>query len=75
LEFRSEPYLGREKPSEFRSKQFLGIEKPSEFDYEPFLGEKKPRNSVLNHFQKRKNFGFCSESFSEEKNWGKGDFC
>jgi hypothetical protein len=69
-EFCSEPFLGREKPSEFCSEQFLGREKPTEFHSELFLEEKtsafcslpiseekKPRNSVLNHFQKRKNLG------------------
>jgi hypothetical protein len=65
----SKPFLGREKPSEFHSEPFLGREKPIEFRSEPFLDDKtselyserfseakKPRNSVLNHFQKRKNF-------------------
>jgi hypothetical protein len=69
LEFCSEPFLGREKPSEFRSELFLGrnpqncvpnhfwMTKTSELHSEPFLEEKNPRNSVLNHFRKRKNLG------------------
>jgi hypothetical protein len=55
-EFLSEPFLGREKTWEFRSKPFSD-EKTSEFCSELFLKEKKPRNSVPNHFRKRKTFG------------------
>jgi hypothetical protein len=67
LEFCSEPFLGREKPSEFWSESFadeinlgipfqtiFGIEKTSQFRFVPFSEEKKPPNSVLNHFRKRK---------------------
>jgi hypothetical protein len=38
--FRSEPVLGREKPSEYRSNPFSD-EKNTEFYTEPFLEEKK----------------------------------
>jgi hypothetical protein len=77
MEFRSEPFLGREKPSEFHSELFLGREKPSEYCSKPFLPqnsvlnhfseEKNPRNSVPNHFWMRKTSEFPSEPFLEEK--------
>jgi hypothetical protein len=68
-EFHSVPFLVREKPLEFRSELFLdeknlgipfqtifGREKTSELRSEPFSEEKKLRNSVPNHFRKRKKF-------------------
>jgi hypothetical protein len=73
LEFRSELFLGREKPSEYCSEPFLGREKSSEFCSEPFLGREKldeedvgiPFRTI---FGREKTSEFRSESFSEEKN-------
>jgi hypothetical protein len=51
------------------------MSKTSEFCSEPFLDEKKPQNSVLNHFQKRKNLGVPFRiTFRREKNFGKTTF-
>jgi hypothetical protein len=78
-EFRSEPFHGRKKPLELCSKPFLNDktleflskpfseEKTSEFRSEPFSEEKKTRNSILNHFQKRKHLKICSKPFLEQK--------
>ncbi len=65
LEFRSEPFFGREKPLEFRSKPFSN-DKTLEFLSNHFQ-KRKFWNSVLNHFRKKKNSEFHSEPFSEEK--------
>jgi hypothetical protein len=67
LEFRSGPFLGREKPSELRFKPFLddknlgipfrtilGREKSSEFRSEPVFGKENSRKSVPNHFWEQK---------------------
>jgi hypothetical protein len=66
-EFRSEPFLGREKPLEFHSKPFLGREKPSKFRSKPFLGREKPLEFRFKPFLDEKISQFHSEPFSEEK--------
>jgi hypothetical protein len=78
--FRSEPFLGREKPLEFRYKPFsndktleflskpFSEKKTLEFRSEPFLEEKKTRNSIPNHFRKRKLLKIHSKPFLGTEN-------
>jgi hypothetical protein len=67
-EFRSEQFLGREKPSEFRSEPFLERETPSEFRSEPNLGKRKPSEFPSEPFLERENPSeFRSEQFLDEK--------
>jgi hypothetical protein len=66
-EFRSEPFLGRENPLEFHSEPFLRREKPLEFCSEPFLDEKNLGILFRTIFGREKTSELCSESFSEEK--------
>jgi hypothetical protein len=74
------PVSRKRKTSEFRSKPFLGREKLLEFHSEPFsdkknfgipfqtiFGREKPWNSVPTIFGREKNPEFYSEPFSEKK--------
>jgi hypothetical protein len=41
-----------------------------------FLEKKNPRDSILNHFWKRKNLGIAVRIiFGREKNFGKDNYC
>jgi hypothetical protein len=65
-EFRSKPFLGREKFLEFCSEPFSD-KKNLEILFQTILGKEKPRNSVSTIFRREKTSEFNSEPFLEKK--------